>query len=255
MKQDIKAIPFQHLVEYTDTAVLKKFASSFIYINDSEHWFPTQLMAYLATYKFIPDGDEFLEHNLVTDYDNGLYNFLQYANRSDWVKSQTKVPLACALTPIYMAAQKIYNNIPYSKWNITNNLVPSRLYDAMILRDTKERLVLTVEEALELRTKCLVLAGKPQNPATFNSVYHTQGTVLQPKPALARNMLLQTWCAHPSNRKGYMVLDPWDWDSVPEPLIETDTLLESKPTPATLPWETPEPAKKVRRFGRKVSAS
>lgn len=246
MKQDIKLIPFEELLE-SEEPDYSIFAKKYkINVVEPDHWFPVQLMAHLAKYTFTPDGDEFLAHNLKTDRDNGLYRLVIDANRSDWVSRQPRHPLVCAITPIYMAAQKIYNNIPYSSWNITENLVPKALYLAMTVEG---KVKLTFEDFNALRKKCLVWGGKPQNPATFNSVYHTNGTLLDGLPALAKNMLLQTWCAHPSNRKEYMVLDPWDWDNVPEPLIEADTILNEKTV------EKVDEAKPVRRFGKKVNAT
>lgn len=244
MKQDIKLIPFEELLE-SEQPDYSSFAKKYrINVVEPDHWFPVQLMAYLATYKFIPNGDEFLAHNLKSDRDNGLYRFIIEANRSDWITKQILHPLVCSITPTYMAAQKIYNNIPYNSWNITENLVPEALFLAMDIE--VDKIELSLSDFSALRKKCLLWGNKPQNPATFHSVYHTNGTLLDGLPSLAKNMLLQTWCAHPNNRKDYMILDPWDWDNVPAPMIETDTILET---------EKPEPTKKVRRFGRKVSAS
>jgi hypothetical protein len=41
-------------------------------------------------------------------------------------------------------------------------------------------------------------------------------------PELAQTMIAQIWCAHPSNRTKYMVLDPKNWDAIPAPLISSD---------------------------------
>lgn len=48
-------------------------------------------------------------------------------------------------------------------------------------------------------------------------------------------MLTQVWVAHPSLRNEYMVLDPVNWDQMPEPLIPTE--LHKIITPSKLPWD------------------
>jgi hypothetical protein len=40
-------------------------------------------------------------------------------------------------------------------------------------------------------------------------------------------MVLQTWAAHPSNRNDYAILDPNNWDNVPEPLVSKDIFLQN----------------------------
>jgi hypothetical protein len=60
-------------------------------------------------------------------------------------------------------------------------------------------------------------------------------------------MLTQIWLAHPTIRNEYMVLDPVNWDNVPQPLVSNDIFKPAAPVapvkPATkqdnsyLPWE------------------
>lgn len=57
-------------------------------------------------------------------------------------------------------------------------------------------------------------------------------------PQLTRIMLLQTWCAHPSVRSKYSILDPNDWDNMPDPLIEEDVLepVSKSKLKIEMPW-------------------
>jgi hypothetical protein len=49
-------------------------------------------------------------------------------------------------------------------------------------------------------------------------------------PKLVQIMVCQTWCAHPNNRTQYMVLNPLDWDNLPEPLIQTSEIVSNDST-------------------------
>jgi hypothetical protein len=42
-------------------------------------------------------------------------------------------------------------------------------------------------------------------------------------------MVLQTWAAHPQNRNEYMILDPNNWDNIPQPLVSKDIFLHKPP--------------------------
>jgi len=48
------------------------------------------------------------------------------------------------------------------------------------------------------------------------------GTELGTVPKLVTTMLTQIWVAHPSLRTEYMILDPNNWDKMPEPLVGSE---------------------------------
>lgn len=216
--KDIRHIPFDSLAdpaidnaEFIDRYDLRR-----------SDWWHTQLLAEIGKYKFYPNGLEFLEHNIKTDRDRGIYSLLNETNRSLLVLKQTEHPIMSAAVPLYMAAQKMYNDIPYSKWDrdTLQALVPDKLHEAMICSPPQ----LTVERKLELLSKCMVKAGKPVNTASVYGVYHTANTELHNIPVYAKMMLLQTWVFHPSHRNKYMILDPTDWDNIPSPLIPVSVI-------------------------------
>lgn len=64
-------------------------------------------------------------------------------------------------------------------------------------------------------------------------------------------MLLQTWLAHPSTRTKYMILDPTNLDSMPEPLESVDRLFakpkEVDESAPSVVWSDPDSTiKRVR---------
>lgn len=161
-----------------------------------------------------------------SDWDRGLYLFLMLDSRSSWLKSQYKGEARnyCSFVPLILYAFKSLHSIPYSQWDKSTirTVVNKSLADAMLC--TKPEL--TREELLELREMSLVIksgpkAGTSRKPETTFKLFNLKGTPLQNVPELAKNMLTQTWCTHPSSRTKFMVLDPDNWDYIPAPLITT----------------------------------
>jgi hypothetical protein len=121
-----------------------------------------------------------------------------------------------------MSAFKKMHNIPYMKWDRTeiHGVTEASLAAAMLA----EPIEITTEEILESRAFALTPksgkgVGVEKPVATTYSLYPRVGTPLHELPTLARIMYCQTWCAHPSNRTKYMVLNPSNWDDMPQPLI------------------------------------
>jgi hypothetical protein len=83
---------------------------------------------------------------------------------------------------------------------------------------SKEELLQTRDIALTPKTGAK--AGIMRNPSTTYALYVPPTSPLYTLPTLAKIMVLQTWKAHPSLRNSTMILDPLDWDNMPEPLIK-----------------------------------
>jgi hypothetical protein len=64
-----------------------------------------------------------------------------------------------------------------------------------------------------------------------------RGTALAWVPKLTGTMLCQIWVAHPSLRTEYMVLDPVDWDYMPEPLVSPEIFITNKAGKSTLTYD------------------
>jgi hypothetical protein len=158
------------------------------------------------------------------DWDKGLYYFLMLDSRSSYLKTQYKGDAKnyCGIVPLILYAFKLLHSIPYSKWDkSTLHFVVNRsLCDAMLCEVPE----VTREELLEIREMGLVFktgdkAGTTKNPVSAYKLTGVGSTKIGALPELAQTMLTQIWCAHPTNRTKFMVLDPRNWDHLPTPLI------------------------------------
>lgn len=206
-------------------------------VSSKLSWLPHQLFAYFGAWTAIKRGDLYspqatFEHNVVRAKDRFALGsvLLAKAPRSLWFKDapkgfqQYKSPIN-PLVPIILAAFKCYQGIPYEAWDKSEIGI---FVDAEI-----EGLVgckvpdLSNSEILALRNTAMMVksgarAGKSNNPATSASLYHLQDTAIAHLPKLVKHMVLQTWAAHPQHRDPYAILDPENWDRMPEPLTGND---------------------------------
>ena len=174
---------------------------------------------------------EYLKQNL--DNRNpkvmGMYRFLMLDKRSTYLSGlgSSENKKYCNLVPLILYAHKLYNNIPYSKWEreTLHYVVNASLCDAMLTEAPE----LTPTRALELRDQGLLSQGKSRSPQSTFSLYGLNGTELKDCNMLVKHMLLQTWAAHPTNRTKYMVLDPIEWDTMPTALVTTNIFKEPAP--------------------------
>lgn len=202
-------------------------------------WFMPQLISYLGnmrTYKNdngLLSGLKFRNNNFISDMDKGIYRFLLINERSTYLKTQYKSPSKqyCNLVPLVLYAHKLAHGTPYSAWDKEelHYVVNGDLCDAMLctLPD------LTVDEILEQRTLGLTTPGTgvQKNILSTHQLYGPQLKTgpLKDVPSLARIMMTQIWCAHPSIRTRYMVLDPTNWDKMPPALLSEEVLKTAMP--------------------------
>lgn len=218
----------------------------------AKSWVYPQLLAEVGKWTVTRDGDRissqaFILSNLKGNLTNlGFYYFLMHNARALVKQTKGQEAFYCGLVPLILAAQKKYNGIKYSEWDDVVKLVNPSLYLAMTCNPPEY----TADELLLARTEGLVKAGKAMNPASGYGIYKNRGNVVRPDgtelpgighlPMLAKMMLCQTWCAHPLNRNEYMILNPNDWDNMPEPLVDTEVIAsESIDTSQgyDLPWD------------------
>jgi hypothetical protein len=231
-------------------------------ISQKLTWLPHQLLAYFGTWKAVKDDTGKYSATLTSDANTrarGDYYALGSAllatsTRTNFFKDAPKgnqqyKSVINPLVPIILAGFKKYQGIPYSEWN------PAGL--EIFLDPELAKLVgvtvpeLSVSELIALRNTAVTdkqgtRAGIPNNPATCTKLNHLGDTAIGHLPKLAKYMVLQTWAAHPSNRNEYMILDPNNWDRIPDPLVSKDIFLH-KPLQAAqtktvysysdLPWE------------------
>lgn len=232
-------------------------------ISQKLSWLPQQMMAYFGSWDAVKVNGVYsplLTARRNTQERNDRFGLgallLAKAKRGDIFKGapkgsqQYKSPIN-PLVPIVLAGFKRYQDIPYEAWNKAE-------LKALVDDDIAQLVGCKVpslpnSEIIALRNKALTpnsgpRAGKCNNPATTAALYHLQETSIGHLPKLAKHMVLQTWAAHPQNRDKYAILDPENWDRVPEPLVDgTDLFLppESQPRPkfpastsahADMPW-------------------
>jgi len=154
-----------------------------------------------------------------------LFSWIYYVNRSEFIKNMTKNPTFGSLTPLPMYAMKLHHNIKYNEWD------KGCVHLAGFLgRFLKPLLDITeypkfIHDISEVRKLMLTYGsgkreGQMDKLTAFkaNTVYGVDG---KPVHSTAARMLAQTWLANSSIRKpGIMILDPIDWENVPEAIDE-----------------------------------
>lgn len=227
-------------------------------------WLPHQLLAYFGSWKAVSDDTGKYSAPLTWDANTrqrGDYyalgsGLLATSTRTNFFKDAPKgnqqyKSVINPLVPIILAGFKKYQGIKYSDWNLVG-------LETLLDPELAKLVGVTVPEIahsdiIALRNTAVTdklgaRAGIPNNPATCTKLNHLGDTALGHLPKLAKYMVLQTWAAHPSNRNEYAILDPNDWDRIPEPLISKDIFLHKPPQAVQkvyptdsgyndLPWE------------------
>ena len=139
------------------------------------------------------------------------------------------------MTPLILSAFKKLADVKYCDWDKQelHFVVGPDLLKAMTTTPPSY----SREELLEFRVKGLITGdtakrspGASKNPATTYNLYSLPREMPDGRvgpaelPVLVRMMICQTWCAHPTNRSPYMILDPLNWDAMPPPLISDEVL-------------------------------
>lgn len=136
-----------------------------------------------------------------------------------------------SLIPIPLDIWKTKLKINYEDWDKTdkllNVLLGARLatlqhikskpdwVDTLDIEALRGEVVVKVGKRAENTSFNLVI-GKSERTQDFSDFYAAKPSVTDAK--VAWYMILQTWVCHPSKRNpNHQILDPWDWDKVPEP--------------------------------------
>jgi hypothetical protein len=221
------------------TAIISEFIPRYKLDTILQTWVMPQIVAWLTHKPFQRaeiltvegkiSGRKMAQHifDFNSEWDLGLYQLLMLDSRSSYISSQYKGEgrTYCSLVPLIPYAFKLNQSIKYSEWDrdTIKFVVNDSLCKAMLCEIPE----MTREEILEARTQGLTYktgskAGTQRSPLSTFKLYDTTGTKLHKVPELAQTMIAQIWCAHPSNRTKYMILDPENWDAIPAPLISTD---------------------------------
>jgi len=237
-KQQLKGLPFHELahlsVKDLDQAVAE------LNLKPLETWLPHQILAYYGGWHLVfrdglVDIRSTLQKNVGSEtWSLGLLRLVKDAARSKWISKQTDPSGAAfsALVPIVLAGAKLYHGVRYESWRAAGLewVVGDQLYQAM----TTPRAAIAREELLQLRSRGLQQRGTERSPTSASRLYGLAGTSLGSMPVLQQTQVTQTWVAHPAVRHPLAVLDSENWDSMPEPLIDTEPL--AQPSQTQTPW-------------------
>lgn len=223
------------------TLVCDKFISD-NNLNNAHSWYPYQLIAAFGEWKPVQnsagkyDALATLTANVSDSHNFGLWRLAlnpltALFNKAPKGIRQYNSPIN-PLVPVILAGFKQAHNIEYSEWDRSGLewLVPRHLLEAMLCSVPQ----LSVSERLELRNTAVTdktgpRAGKLNDVATCIKLNHLTGSAIDHLPKLAKYMVLQTWCAHPSNWNKYAIVDPSKWDTKPDPLVPVSVIQTAQP--------------------------
>ncbi len=249
IKKDIQSVPFTLIFEDGLESLDQRKA-----FGKYGLWLLPQALAYVSN-NFTPiknpisgkyDGVQTVKKGIAScslgpEWAKGLIYYLITSPRGTIFPERVKatspelLPFS-ALVPLFLAPYKKFHDIPYSSWENISTLVDKDLVAAMYSHPPEYN----SDELLQFRVTGSTVksgdkAGDVKNPINATSITKVGVEEFDQLPRLAKIMLTQVWVAHPSLRNEYMVLDPVNWDQMPEPLIPTE--LHKIITPSKLPWD------------------
>ena len=227
----------------------EKFVKDFD-LNQAHSWFPFQLINHFGNWTpVLVDGlynaEKTREANINSSYEAGIYQFA-LGSISPLFKGsprefkQYNSPIS-PIVPIILAGLKQNKDIKYSQWSREGieSLVPKALANAMLC-DVPD---ISFSELIQIRNIALsdLTTGILRNTASSVKLNRVNESMLRELPRLAKYMVLQTWVAHPNNRHKNAILDPRDWDNLPEPLVDVMPIsterTKTAKTNQPAPWE------------------
>jgi hypothetical protein len=231
-KQDLDELNWKQLHSMTTTE-LEEFAQTHLIAH--QQWLLPQIVANFGKWTLVYDGSkpniqQTLAKNVGQDPKQQVLWRITRIPRSVLVRSQTNYPQYATLTPLILAGFKQYQGIGYETFRGCANLewlVEPKLLEAMAVACPG----LGSDKLLEIRNHGLMnktglKAGTLKPAETTWSLTGVKDTEIGHLPKLTQTMLTQIWLAHPAKRTQLMVLDPQNWDNMPEPLIKVE-LFES----------------------------
>ena len=253
-KQDIHELKLQEIAnKNTQEAAIWCESNNLPHFHT---WTLAQMVAEFGSWRLVKsdgvvDCLATLKHNCGSDlWRSGLWK-LTRVKRSSLLTTQVKAPDYGAFTPLILMGFKRMQGIDYEAWRNAiglEHILEPDLYNAVFLEDYA-CCNLGSDRLLELRRQgCLVNSGPKKgtykNPESTWSLSNLKDTELYSVPKLTQTMLTQCWLAHPKHRTPYMILDPQNWDRMPEPLVSSDIFITPtqpkrlvvEDTTGDLPW-------------------
>ena len=228
-KQHIDEFDFAQYAEAPDLEALAERDG----LTNYNTWMLPQILAHYGSWRLVKNDQgqvlpqETAKQNITEPWHMGLWRVVTRLKRGSLVKLQGS-PIGVnysSLVPIILAGAKRYQNVAYSRWQLTpdTKLVHQELLEAMFC-DYPD---LGSERLLEIREQGLTIksgakAGSVQKATSKWTLTGIQDTELHGLPKLAVTMLAQIWVANPSLRTELMILDPKNWDVMPKPLVDSE---------------------------------
>ena len=235
-KQSITELPHKQIEGMTELE-LEDFATK-VLSKRCGSWLLPQLVAAFGSWTLVKNSGSIdvlatLKQNCEGNSTNTAYWRISRITRSLLVAAQTKTPEYATLTPLILAGFKRMQGVPYECWRGLPKLeyvLEPRLLEAV----TADCPDLGSERLLEIRQQGLMTrsgksAGQLKNAETTWSLNGISDTELGHLPKLTQSILTQIWLAHPSHRSNLMILDPNNWDNMPEPLIANNVFKTPEP--------------------------
>ena len=229
----LEAIPLDEIANQVDPKLLEVWVAE-QQLQLKEEWLWPQILAHYNRWNLIldPNGQvdipKTLRINICSNWDLGLWRLVNRVNRSTLVRRQSHPNSVnwSTLAPTIMLAQKRDRGVGYQQWPLDglDRVISKELYECLLwayknphFRD------LGSEELIEIRQQGL-LYKTGQKQGQYKSALTTWQLTGLPTPwreipRLAVTMLTQIWVCHPQLRTQYLILDPWQWDHMPPPLL------------------------------------
>lgn len=239
-KLQLEELPLKQIATMTETELEDWAAKNAL--NRLGSWLLPQLVAHFGSWRLILvdghiDVKQTLKHNCEPSLEAQACWRLSRIARTLLVTKQIAIPEYAVLTPLILAGFKRMQGISYESWRGLENLeyvLEPRLLEAVNRTDIPDLCSLGSERLLEIRQQGLTQrsgakAGQLKPAESTWSLTGISDTELGHLPKLTQTILTQIWLAHPTHRNALMILDPNNWDRMPEPLITTNVLKTPEP--------------------------
>lgn len=224
-KQDIYTLNIAHWDEYDNDQFLEIVDNSNL-INHSS-WLLPQLVAHFGRWQLYSTGKDTVVANCKTALDRVFYR-LTRIRRSLLIKNQTHLPEYGQITPLIMLGFKRYQGKTYESFRHLEGLkwiLEPLLYESIVdepIELDNDRLLAIRQQGLLYNSGEKLRKGLSRNPESTWQLFNIKNTELGNSPKLLQSMLCQIWLAHPKHRRETMILDPQNWDNMPQPLVTAE---------------------------------
>lgn len=236
-KQSITELPHRDIESMTETELEAWCLKNLL--NRGGSWLMPQLVAHFGSWRLVKDGNgkidvlETLRCNCEHNSVNTALWKLTRIPRTCLVPKQIAQAEYAVLTPLILAGFKRMQGVLYEQWRGLPKL--EYIIEPRLLAAVNQTVPdLGSERLLEIREQGLMTrsgksAGQLKSAENTWSLNGISDTELGHLPKLTQSIMTQIWLAHPSHRSNLMILDPQNWDHMPEPLIANNVFKTPEP--------------------------